>query len=618
MFALLFATAVLLLAAYRLLRPPRAVAVPPPLSSRASRLLAEADAGGACGPRVLLMYGTEYGFAREVCARAASVLGEMGFCARVVGMRDWSCVRLEGERFLGVVCSTTGDGVVPTDARGFAGFLEEGEVGEGVSFGVLGLGDRGYPHFCRGGRIFDDLLGKVGNKIVDMGEVDQEDWEVVEEWVCAFGEALRKRSLEGEEEEEEDYLPEAVRKYVESIGDEGEKKIYSRIDPFMADIVARTLLTLPGADRDAKEVVRVEFDVEGSGIEYTVGDALGVVPKNNSNHVIRLLQALASNGDERVCLDGEYLSFEDALTDKLDIRTIRPDLIALLGRNAKDPAEVALATKLLGCDPSTPPAAHVLSLTDAGKEYVQQREVFDILSDFVSTPVRAEDMARLLRPLHARYYSISSTPVTDPRHVAITVDVLRYSSLHQEREGVASTFLMDRCRLNMTQVGLFVSRNDNFRLPLDPSKPVIMIGPGTGIAPFIGFIEERAAKKASGGNVLFSGCRHEHQDFLYRSELKKYVADGMLQLHTAFSRDQKHKVYVQHRMAKHSENLWRLIEKDGAHIYVCGDGGRMATDVDTALRDIVREHGRMSEAQVEEYMTALSNAKRYQRDVWVT
>lgn len=573
--------------------------------------------------RVLILYATEYGFSKDVASKLASHLATAGFAPRLVSTLHYRLLDFTNERFLALACSTTGDGVPPNEAADFHDALVSRDIliPSTCQFSVLALGDRAYPHFCRAGVIFDQLLGDA--RMLDRVDVDQEDWIDIDAWIEAFSDAVQKRFEEGEDNllPEEDYLEAAMVKYAEAM--ENQEVPYSRNQPFMATLVKQELLTASKTGAaDEKEVIRVEFDISESGIQYNVGDALGLAPQNNPEHVTRLLQSLASDGNEmvRVTEKGELIQFEDALTSKLDIRLVKPELVQLLVQRAHDNAEVELAEKVLGYDARDVDAAerNGSSLTQYGKDYIALREVFDVLGDFVSATISAQQLTTFLRPLHARYYSISSSSCVTPNRIAATVDVMRYETLNVQRQGVASTFLKDRCKVDQTKVGVFISKNIHFRLPKDSSRSIIMIGPGTGIAPFIGFLEERVDQGASGDNWLLFGCRYEAQDFLYEKRLKEYAASGELRLETAFSRDGPKKVYVQHRMAECGKELWKLLNVEKAHVYVCGDGGKMAEDVDAELQRIVRECGAMSEEESREYLSNLTDEKRYQRDVWVS
>lgn len=595
---------------------------------------AEADFASDLSPiyPILVLYATEYGFACQVARKIAQVLASIPaemdrpkLVPRVVNVLHYKVIDFTRESIVAFVCSTTGDGVPPNEATNFRDALTTTDVvlPSTTRFAILALGDRAYPHFCRAGVIFDDLLPDAC-RLLPRVDVDQEDWDVIDEWIESLQSAIYDHFAKSPPTTvSSDYLRSAVDKYAVSLSSSDAR--FSFQNPFLAPITYRKLLTGPSTHQDHKQVVRVEFDISSSGMDYKSGDALAIIPKNNPAHVMRLLRTLATNGDELVHLADSHdrsVTFETALSTAFDLKTVRPQLIAFLARHSASAEEVSLARRVLGYDPRDP-AAHssnssLPALTEFGKQYISEREINDVLMDFPSAPVTVQQISDHLRPLHARYYSISSSPLKDPNTVAITVDVIRYETGSAQREGVASTFLHDRCRIDDSKVGVFVSKNDNFRLPTNHSKPIIMIGPGTGIAPFIAFLEEREANGATGSNWLFFGCRFEKQDFLYADELLDFAGRGFLKLFTAFSRDGPEKVYVQDHIRSNGAKLWDLINQQEAHIYICGDGTKMAGDVDRALRETFSLHGNMTFEDATAYLQKLAEDKRYQRDVWVS
>jgi sulfite reductase (NADPH) flavoprotein alpha-component len=647
MLALAVAFAILALAFYFVLRRPRddtasfsatngiTVSTKP---TRAQKLRSEAFEfawAPDASRNVLVLYATEYGFAKEVARRAAALLSATGFLrARIVNIAHFACVDFSRETHLLLVCSTTGDGVPPNEAEDFRDALCDSSVRfrAGLKFGVIALGDSGYPHFCRGGIVVDELLAREVGVVpaLKRAEVDQEDWDVITPWIQSFiavatAGAETKPIVVAASAADDDYLDAALEKYAISVDESAVR--YTRNEPYHARVVTKTQLTvastLSACQRTDKAVIRVEFDIANSGIIYKAGDALGVIPRNNPESVEKILLALAANGDELVSLGGAGdissavsrvpVQLMQALTDMLDLKTVRAELLQALVSATSDQSERDFAAKLVDA------TGH---LTGFGKSYTETKEVVDVLSDFVGARLSPAEVARLLRPLTARYYSISSTPVVSPDRIAITVDVLRYVTSNTPREGVASTFLNDRVAVSRDEsVGIFVSRNENFRLPADRSVPIIMIGPGTGIAPFIGFLNERLAFNAnglSGRNVLFFGCRHAAQDYLYSKELKEMAARGDLDLVTAFSRDQPEKIYVQDRLRQRSTDIWNLIDERGAHVYICGDGRHMAPDVDRMLLSIVAERSNRSDFEAAAYMKKLADGGRIHRDIWVS
>lgn len=373
---------------------------------------------------------------------------------------------------------------------------------------------------------------------------------------------------------------------------------FSRFNPFPAVLLANRQLNRPGSAKDTRHVV---FSLKGSGLTYEPGDALGVYPENSTEMIDRVLIALGATGAEEVP-DHENrsktVSFYEALSRQYSL-TPTPALLELLAKEATNPAEADSLRKLIESD-----------------EAPGGMDVADLLERHPSarpTPIAFTDTLPALRP---RLYSISSSLRAHPDEVHLTVGVVRYvSASGRTYNGVASTCMAERVRPGQ-RLRVYVHRTPHFRLPGDPGTPVIMIGPGTGIAPFRAFLEERRATGASGRNWLFFGDQHAATDFLYEDETNGYLRDGVLtRLDTAFSRDGASKTYVQHRMLEHGRELWAWLQ-DGAHFYVCGDAQRMAADVDRALRQIVREHGGLSSDDADAYVSDLSRAKRYQRDVY--
>ncbi|MBV9123050.1 MAG: sulfite reductase subunit alpha [Planctomycetes bacterium] len=371
-----------------------------------------------------------------------------------------------------------------------------------------------------------------------------------------------------------------------------------RKNPYPAPLLKCHPLTRNGSEKDVRFVA---INLKGSGLTYEVGDALGVYPENCPDFVETILRALGARGDELVTTpDGRTVLSYDALVRDYTITRINERFAALLAESATDPSEASTLKALLDNDP-----AGVLEWWD----------VLDLLEQFPSARPPVPEMVAALAPLQPRLYSISSSLKTHPEEVHLTVGVVRYTKASRMRKGVASTFLTELVRPRQ-RVKVFVHPSHGFRPPADGDTPIIMVGPGTGIAPFRAFLEERAAVGARGKSWLLFGDQRREFDFLYREELEGYLKQGTLtRLDTAFSRDQPQKVYVQHRMRENGAELWAWLQQ-GAHFYVCGDARRMALDVDHALHAIVEEQGEMSAEAAKEYVKELSKAKRYQRDVY--
>lgn len=384
-----------------------------------------------------------------------------------------------------------------------------------------------------------------------------------------------------------------------------EVSTYNKDNPFPALLVENRLLTKPGS---AKETRHFVVSLAGSGLHYKAGDSLGVYPTNRSSEVDELLHLLGATGEELVSPAMLKLSqpipLREALLHKLALAGPTGRLVAALAARATDPAEAARLTGLLA-----PESKEVLAT------YLEERHFVDLLNEFPSAKLTPQELVDLMRRLMPRLYSIASSAKVHPNEIHLTVAAVRYSTNSRERVGVCSTFLSDRVVVGETTVPVFMSHS-HFGPPEDPARDAIMVGPGTGIAPFRAFVQDRIADGATGRNWVFFGDQHRATDFLYEEEWSDWLAKGHLtRLDTAFSRDQLHKVYVQDRMRENAAELWRWIEA-GGHFYVCGDAKRMAKDVDVALLDIVAQQGRMEPAAAAEYVKQMKKDRRYQRDVY--
>jgi sulfite reductase (NADPH) flavoprotein alpha-component len=376
--------------------------------------------------------------------------------------------------------------------------------------------------------------------------------------------------------------------------------LYNRDNPFPARVVQVTPLNGEDSEKDVRSVI---LDLGGSGLTYEVGDALGIYPENRADLVEDILEALGATGEEPVVTpESRIVPMRIALTLAYDITRVSEDFLMLLAETAGDEEEAKRLQELAEAD---------------AEDWLMGRDVLDVLHHFRSIHAAPSEIVASLSPLQPRLYSIASSQKAYPDQVHLTVGVVRYEANNRLRNGVASTFLADFVNLKPGQkVSIFVHPAPGFRLPEDGNVPVIMVGPGTGIAPFRAFLQERRAKGATGKNWLFFGDQHEHCDFLYREELDAHLSDGSLvRLDTAFSRDQAEKIYVQNRMLQYAAEIWNWLEEDG-HFYVCGDAKRMAKDVDNALQQIVAEQGKMSAGAAKEYVQGLVKAQRYQRDVY--
>jgi sulfite reductase (NADPH) flavoprotein alpha-component len=381
--------------------------------------------------------------------------------------------------------------------------------------------------------------------------------------------------------------------------------IFSKDDPFPALITENRLLSKPGSLKETRHFV---VSIAGSGLHYKAGDSLGVFPTNHPGDVDAILQCLDAMGDEPVSpallKHHEPISLRETLHTRLALNGPTSKILSTLFLKVKDPVQRTKLAALLA-----PEAKEQLAA------YLEAREYIDILSEFSSAKLTPQEFVDHLRKLVPRLYSIASSPRQYPNEIHLTVAVVRYELNLRRRFGVCTTFMADRAPVGAAPVPVFVSHS-HFALPEDTSKDVIMVGPGTGIAPFRAFMQDRVAMRSTGRNWLFFGDQQREGDFLYEEEWNSYLVNGSLaRLDTAWSRDQENKVYVQDKMRESGAEVWRWLSR-GAHFYVCGDAKHMAKDVDAALHDIVAQQGGMTPEQAAEYVKQLKKDKRYQRDVY--
>jgi sulfite reductase (NADPH) flavoprotein alpha-component len=372
---------------------------------------------------------------------------------------------------------------------------------------------------------------------------------------------------------------------------------YSRTNPFPAKLLVNRRLNSPDSEKDTRHL---ELSLKGSGLTYEVGESVAVYPTNCPHLVDEILQALGAGGDETVPNNrGVPTTFREALLRDYSITQPTPRIL-------REIAERASAAPLLN-ELLKPERKHDL------ETYLYGMEIIDFLIDHPSAKFEPAEFVKLLAKLQPRLYSVASSLKAHPEAVHLIIDVVTYESHGRKRKGVCSTFLAERC--SDRPVPVYPSKS-KFHLPEDPNAPLIMVGPGTGVAPFRAFLQERQAIGARGKSWLFFGAQREKSDFYYRDDFEKFMADGWLtRLDTAFSRDQAHKIDVQHRMLEAAAEVWKWLNQ-GAYFYVCGDAKRMAKDVDAALRQIVQQQGGLSEDEANNYVETLKSDKRYRRDVY--
>ena len=552
---------------------------------------------GAPKEPLLVLYGSQTGTAEGVAKKTAKAAEARGFAPRLVCLDKFETVELAKEERLLVITSTYGDGDPPDNAQGFWSWLSSDAAPrlEHTRFSVLALGDTNYPAFCEFGKKCDARLESLGAQRIHARTDCDVDYEPnMNAWTEGVFTALTEKIdvTQRRKGAKEDAVPSS-----ELCASAPLRDIFSRKNPFPARLLVNRTLTGEGS---GKEVRHFEISLEGSDLEYEVGDALGIFPTNCGELVTDLLVALGCDGEEAVkSADGAETSLRLALAQHYDITKPSTDLLKAAAERGAASGELA---SLL--DPAR---------RDDLKKWLWGREVIDVVSG-LTTKFAVTEFIALLKKMQPRLYSISSSPKAHPGQVHLTVGAVRHDSHGRVRKGVCSTFLADRA--GESAVPVFVQPSHGFKLPADGSVPVIMVGPGTGIAPFRAFLEERLATKAPGKNWLFFGDQKRTTDFLYRELLEGWVADGHLtRLDLAFSRDQNEKIYVQSRMLEAATELWSWLQV-GAHFYVCGDASRMAKDVDAALHQVAVIAGGLSVEAAAEYVAKLKTEKRYQRDVY--
>ena len=528
-----------------------------------------------------ILYATESGNAEGVGADLKKAAARQGFAAKLVDMADANPAEIAGASNLLVVASTWGEGDPPERAAAFYRILmaEDAPRLEGVRFAVLALGDSSYVNFCEIGRRIDTRLEALGaERIAPRVDCDLDYEAPAAAWSkSALQELVRRAEPDGGPAPEgADII------HVDFAAPPA--GLYSKTNPFRAEITESINLN---SSRSTKQTIHLELSLEGSGLNFEPGDSLGIVPRNDPAMVEAVLRATGLDGDD---------ALHARLASELDITALSRQVIE---------AYVAL---------NPDPRLRELLAGDAWRAYVDGRQIIDLLEDFPAELTPAQ-LSGLLRRLPPRLYSIASSLAAIPDEAHLLVGVVRYQSHGRERRGVASGFVAERLRVG-ERLEVYVKPNRNFRLPEDPDRPILMIGPGTGVAPYRAFLQQRQAAGAAGRNWLFFGERSFTHDFLYQLEWQDWLKDGLLtRLDVAFSRDQPEKIYVQHRMWQRRAELFAWLE-DGAHLYVCGDEKAMAKDVHATLAAIVADQSGRAPEVAQAYLADLKKQRRYQRDVY--
>ena len=535
-------------------------------------------------PAVTILYGSQSGNAEQLAQRLAARLAEQRAGYRVLDMLDCRRKDFENAETLLVIVSTHGDGDPPDRALSLHELLHGRKAPrlEHTRYAVLALGDSSYEKFCETGRQFDARLESLGAKRLSARvdcDVDFED--AAQRWIETVASAVADSAPASE--------PTLAVPRPSST-----TNTYTRKNPFRAAVLANQRLTSRGSSKDVRHI---ELELDGSSIHYEPGDSLGIVPRNRADEVEALLAALRLPPDAPVESEGQTLELRAALLERCEIGALSA---AFVRRYASAVSSVDLARL----------AENEIELA----RYARGRDLLDLVTQCPPHALDAAAFAKLLRPLAPRLYSLASSQAATPDEAHLTVSVVEYEALGRDRRGVVSGPLAELD--DDATLPVYLQRNTAFRLPAAADAPIVMIGSGTGVAPFRAFIAEREAAGAKGRNWLVFGDRSFEHDFLYQAEWLHWRRNGILtRLDVAFSRDQEHKIYVQHRLLEHGAALWAWLQEN-AHIYVCGDAARMAPDVESALLAVIREHGALSDDDARNYLLELQRARRYQRDVY--
>ena len=527
-----------------------------------------------------IFFATETGSSRRVAESLAEQYREAGLVVELHDLRDYrpkALARVDNALF---VVATHGIGEAPDGTEMFFEFWLSGKAPrlESLNYSILALGDSSYVDFCEMGRVFDERLRQLGaTPVVDIVECDLDYETPASDWTRQVVDHAATISVAN------------ATPQVALLRAVSTTQVVSREHPYDVEMLTNQKIT---GNSSSKDVRHIELDLEGSGLSYLPGDSLGVVPKNPPELVEKLLESIGLDGGLQVTVAGQELALADALTQRKEVTVLsKPFLDAVATNN--------------------PDMQKIVGNRDELSKLMKTHQVIDIVNDYETAWV-AQEFVDALRKLTPRLYSIASSPDTNPDEAHLTVALVKYEQFGRTHWGSASNFLA----ANPESVPVYVEKNDHFRLPSKGDTPIIMIGAGTGVAPYRAFVEHRREHGHKGDNWLIFGDRNFSSDFLYQIEWLRYRKEGSLKhLDVAFSRDQQDKIYVQHRVLEQAQRIYSWLER-GAHIYVCGDADHMAVDVNNALLALLRSEGNLSEEHAAEYLRQLKSEHRYQRDVY--
>lgn len=530
-----------------------------------------------------ILYGTHTGRSKQIAGQLAGNLKKHGVDAQIISLDDYKTRQLTTETNLVFIVSTHGEGEPPAMAEDFHQFITGKRAPKlpDLNYAVVALGDKSYKLFCKTGTDIDEALNRLGAKaILPVLKLDVDFEEDVEAWIEKFSEVFSGNPVSENQ-----------------VGLQPKRNVstnWSRKNPFKATVIDKVKITGRGSD---KEVYHIELSLEGSGLTYEPGDSVGIWANNPPALVDAVLQKTGLNATDTVKLkDGEFF-LKEALSDRLELTVLNRDVIQNYQKISGNTDLLKLIEKEVEFD-----------------QYLYGHDVLDLLEDYPYT-FTAQELAETLRNFTPRLYSISSSQSAVGDEVHLTVATVRYSRKGRFRAGACSTYLADRIEVD-SQVSVFIEKNPAFKLPENEETPVILIGAGTGVAPYRAFLQHREANDLKGKSWLFFGERRFNSDFLYQLEWQKLLKDGYLEkIDVAFSRDQDEKVYVQHRLLERQKEVYDWLS-NGASIYLCGDMKQMARDVQSTLLRIFEAQGGLSEEKAQEYLKTLKKEKRFQTDVY--
>lgn len=534
-----------------------------------------------------ILYGSQTGNSQGLAEKYASALKAQNVDVTISSLGKFKATNLKKITNLLLIVSTHGEGDPPDQAIQFYEFLHSKRAPklEHLHYSVLALGDSSYEFFCKTGKDFDEQFAKLGaTRIVPRTDCDVDYDDAAAQWFSAVEKEFLQQTTAVT-------VTATQTKENQGLGD----STYSRKNPFYAEVLENINLNGRGSN---KETRHLELSIEGANFHFEPGDSIGIQPENDEQLVSALLTALEFNPETEVTVLDEAITIKQALQKKLEITVLSKPLLEKISAYTKHPEFLK-----------------ILEEPNAWKDYAKGRDLLDVVEDFAPFTWSAQQFVEMLRKIPARLYSIASSQKANSEEVHLTIGKVNYETNGRQRLGVCSGSISERIQPGDT-LPIYVHKNPNFRLPENVDTPIIMIGAGTGVAPYRAFLEEREELGIEGKAWLIFGDQHFVTDFLYQTDWQRWLASGTLsQMHVAFSRDTEKKVYVQHKLQEHAASFYEWLEQ-GAVIYVCGDKKSMAADVDTTIHQIIEQQGQKTPEEAKSFVNELKQQKRYQRDVY--